>query len=185
MLIIEIALGIVLAIFLIANIKNFLSLGLWAIIAIVGLGVVTVLISSLPNILNGVVQLFVELPTVLMLICGIVGVVFTLAVLGALAAVIVKRIFFVDIPMSVSFRDLLSASEINYRVLLKVGFRFLAERAACGLFYVFYPLLAGLILLVILTENFDIQLNSLVVLVAIGVFVLVVAATFAWRKSDK
>lgn len=173
MLIIEIALGIVLAILIIANLSVILSFGLIAILGVIGIGSVVFIFVSLPEIVSGLWHFITVLPILLLVVVGLSIGVIGLTLIGAIFAEAGKKILGIDALTTTEFSDLLLAQKQGNKVLSKVALRYFAERMSIGVIHF-------LTLVVALSYLTD-YLNNIVLATAIVVSIYVVI--FATRKT--
>jgi hypothetical protein len=172
MLIIEIALGIVLAFLIIANLDVIFSLGLFAIVAVIGLGAVVFLLTSFSSIVGGLWQLITEIPYMLLAIAVLGGGLIALALIGAISTELCTKILGFDALTTTKFSQLFEARKHGWKVFYQVTLRYFAERMGFGLLH----FLVLVVTLAFLTD----YLNDYTL--ATGIVVSFYAVVFVMRK---
>lgn len=175
MLIIQIALGIVLAFLIIANLDTILSYGLVALVVLVGVGAIIWALSILPNVVSSLLELPSQLPFIALAIGVLIGGIIALALVGAISAEIASKILGIDSLTTTSFMDLLQAKQISKEVFFQVTLRYFSERMAFGMLH----FLILVFVLGYLTDYFNVV--SIPVLVVTAFYAL----TFGLRKLYK
>ena len=175
MLIIEIALGIILAFLIIANLDTILSYGLVALVVLIGIGAFIWALSILPNIVSGLLELPSALPIIALSLGALFGGVIALALVGAISAELASKILGIDSLATTSFMDLLQAKKLGNEVLFQVALRFFSERMAFGVLHFLILVIA----LGYLADYFNDV--SIPVLIVSSIYAL----TFGFRKLYK
>lgn len=192
MLIIEIALGIVLAVLILANLGAILSLGLLAVFAIAGLGIVIFLLSSLPSVLMTFVQFiedipaligsfFVFFPALLLTVLNGMAVVIGVALAAALSSNLFEAVFGVRGNSTVSFDDLSQARQYGSRLAFQVTLRYFAERITKGLIHFILLLIPICMLADYMQPKIEYTLTQSLILSSV-IFSFVYVIIFVLRK---